>query len=244
MRRGGYGAPRAGCALMRPALRAVLLAALGGLATPAPAQDGLAMGQVQSPVLTLDLDRLLAETAYGRRLSADILARGEALDAENERIAAELTARERSLTERRPAMDPDAFRAEADAFDAEVRRIREEQDAKQRELEAAVAEGRVAFIEVARPVLGQLMRESGAAVIIERRDVFLSASLVDVTDEAIAAIDAAVGEGEGTATPGAPLGQPTEEPSDGGEAAPPAVANPAPGPAPQAAPAPGAPGGG
>ena len=50
------------------------------------------MGQVQSPVLTIDVDRLLAETAFGRRLSEEILARGEALTEENDRIAAELTA--------------------------------------------------------------------------------------------------------------------------------------------------------
>lgn len=204
---------------MRPGLRRILAMAVLALAAPvaAPvlAQDGLAMGQVQSPVLTIDLNRLLAETAYGRRLSAEILERGQALDAENERIAADLTARERSLTERRPTMDPDAFRAEADAFDAEVRRIRDEQDTKQRDLEAAVGEGRDAFLRAARPVLGELMRDSGAAVIIERSDVFLSASLVDVTDEAIAAIDAAIGEGQ--AAPAGAEGVPAPE-SDAGAA--------------------------
>ncbi len=235
---------------MRRALRAILAATLGGLAAPVPAQDGLAMGQVQSPVLTIDLDRLLAETAYGRRLSADILERGEALEAENERIAAELTAQERTLTERRPTMAPDAFRAEADAFDAEVRRIRAEQDAKQRELEAAVADGRDAFLQAARPPLGKLMRESGAAVIIERRDVFLSASLVDVTDEAIAAIDAAIGEGAAApeagpeaasdVPPEVPLAAPPEAPPGVSEASPPA-ADPDP---PLAEPAPEAPSGG
>jgi hypothetical protein len=39
------------------------------------------------------------------------------------------------------------------------------------------------------------MIDSGAAVILQRRDVFLSASLVDITDEAIAAIDTELGEG-------------------------------------------------
>ncbi len=219
---------------MRPGLRGILAAALGVLAatTPALAQDGLAMGQVQSPVLTIDLNRLLAETAYGRRLSAEILERGEALQAENDRIYADLTARERSLTERRPSMDPDAFRAEAEAFDAEVRRIREEQDAKSQALEAAVGQGRQTFEEAARPVLGELMRESGAAVIIERRDVFLSASLVDVTDEAIAAIDAAVGEGE--AAPAAPPAGEGSGPIGGSGPAPVPAPRPVPEPEPQA----------
>jgi Skp family chaperone for outer membrane proteins len=185
-------------------LRALLAAAVLA-AAPAAAQEGLSMGQVQSSILTIDVDRLLAETLYGQRISADVRARGETLAAENERLAAELTAEERSLTERRPMMDPEAFRAEADAFDAKVQRIRSEQDAKERALEAAVAEGRAAFLEAATPVLARLMAESGAVAMLERRSVFLSAAAIDVTEEAIAAVDAAIGEGQ-------PLPAPAEVP--------------------------------
>lgn len=199
---------------MRPLARALAALLAVALAAPAVAQDSLSMGQVQSPVLTLDVDRLLAETAFGRRLTADILARGEALKVENDRIASDLTAEERSLTERRPGMDPEAFRAEANAFDERVQRVRTEQDAKQRALEAAVGEGRDAFLRAATPTLARLMQDSGAAVIIERRDVFLSASLVDVTDEAIAAIDAGLGDGADLALPEpmAPADPPAQPP--------------------------------
>lgn len=168
---------------------------LAGLAGPAGAQDGPSVGPVRSAVLTVDVERLLDETLFGQRLTADLNARVDALQAENEGIEAALTARERSLTERRPGMDPEAFRAEADAFDADVTRTRSEQDAKQRALEVTVAEGRDAFLAAAAPVLTDLMAQSGAAVILERRDVFLGASAVDVTDEAIAAIDAGIGAG-------------------------------------------------
>ena len=178
---------------LRDLIAATLLAASLGL-SPADAQVDPVMGQVQTPILTIDVDRLLVETAVGRRLSAEILASGEALTTENDRIASELTAEERSLTERRPAMDPEAFRAAADAFDQKVQQVRQEQDSKQRALEQALSEGRDALLEVARPTLALLMRESGAAVILERRDVFLSASVVDITDEAIAAIDASAAD--------------------------------------------------
>lgn len=198
------------------ALVAALLAvALSGAlpAGTARAQDDLAMGRVQSSVLIIDVDRLLAETAYGRRLSEDILRRGEALDAENDRIAAALTAEERSLTERRPTMDPQAFRAEADAFDARVQRIRTEQDAKQQALESAVAEGRDAFLAAATEALSGLMRDREASVIMERRDVFLNISAVDVTDDAIGAIDAAIGSGEAADAPSDEV-QPDGAPAD------------------------------
>lgn len=177
-------------------LRALVAALLLGLASgPALAQDDLSMGQVRSPILTIDVDRLLAETRYGKRLDEDLRAREEALAAENRRIEAELTSEERDLTARRPTMEVESFRAEAEAFDARVQRIRAEQDAKEQALTDSVEQGRAAFLNAATPVLARLMIDRGAAVILERRDVFLSASLVDITDEAIAAIDAQLGDG-------------------------------------------------
>ncbi|TNC69494.1 OmpH family outer membrane protein [Rubellimicrobium roseum] len=177
---------------MRGRLVALLLA-LAPLG--AVAQDDLALGQVQSPVLVIDAGRLLAESRAGQAIDADLRARADALAAENRQLEAELTSEERALTERRPTMEVEAFRAEAEAFDARVQAIRSEQDAKQRELEEAVDRSREDFLTAVRPVLAQLMIESGAAVILERREVFLSVGLVDVTDEAIAAIDAEMGEG-------------------------------------------------
>lgn len=206
-------------ALILPALLA--MAPLGAVAqegSPAPA------GEVQSPILTIDVERLLAETRFGRRLAEDLQARADALDAENERLRLELVEEERSLTERRPSMEGEAFRVEADAFDSRVQRIRAEQDAKQEALAASVEEDRRTFLNAATPVLGRLMIESGAAVILNRRDVFLSASLVDITDEAIAAIDAELGDGSEVAVPAPP--EPAEAPTL--EAAPPAAEEPGP----------------
>ena len=50
-------------------------------------------------------------------------------------------------------------------------------------------------------VLTALMAERGATVMLERRDVFLGASRADVTEEAIAAIDEAIGAGASEAAP-------------------------------------------
>ncbi len=196
-------------------LRAAILAlALAGAPWAASAQG--APEQVQSPILTIDLDRLLDVTRFGQRLADDLQARVDALDAENEQLRLELVEEERSLTERRPSMEVDAFRAEADAFDARVQRIRAEQDAKQAALAASVEQDRRTFLDAVTPILGRLMVDSGAVVILDQRDVFLRANAVDITDEAIAAIDAELGDG------------PT---SSGTEAAEPPLANEEAGPA-------------
>lgn len=199
--------------------RALLVSAC--LALPAgtgAAQEGLPLGQVQSPILTIDADRLIEGSLYGQRIAEDLGRRTEALAAENERLAQELQAEERSLTERRPLMEVEAFRAEAEAFDQRVQRIRAEQDAKQAALEDAVEQGRQVFLNAVSPVLARLMVESGAAVILERREVFLSAGLIDVTDEAIAAVDEALGDGrelvEPGAAPEAPGPAPAPQPSE------------------------------
>lgn len=198
-------------------LRALILPLILTLAPlGAGAQEPSGPAQIQSPILTIDVDRLLAGTLYGRRMAEELRARTEALAAENERLRLELTGEEQSLTDRRPTMEVEDFRAEADAFDARVQRIRQEQDAKQQALEATVEEGRQRFLNDVTPVLGGLMIESGAAVILERRDVFLSASLVDITEEAIRAIDARLGDGITLPEQPEPAPGAAAEPADGG----------------------------
>ncbi|MGR3634079.1 MAG: OmpH family outer membrane protein [Limimaricola soesokkakensis] len=177
-----------------------LMLALGGPAlaqrvadpaAPAPAQTPAAAGGI----VVLDTDRLFSESLFGQRLAADLQAQTEALVEENRRIEAELTAEEQDLTRRRPSMTPGAFRAEAEAFDARVQEIRRERDAKERALQQEAASGREIFLAAAGPALGQVMLERGASIILDRRAVFLSTSAVDITDAALAAVDAAIGDG-------------------------------------------------
>ncbi len=176
-----------------------MLALVGWLAVfapaPVPAQQ---LGLVQSPILTIDAERLFAESAFGKRVAREISTQSAVLTSENRRIEAELTAEEKDLTTRRPGMDPKDFRKLADAFDAKVQEIRRTQDAKARALAQRQEAARATFLNTARPVLAALMKEAGAAVILERSSVFLSADVSDVTDLAISRIDEVLGEGPDT----------------------------------------------
>lgn len=185
------------------ALRALLAAALLGLVPVAAVAQGTA---VQPPVLrggvlTIDPDRLFAQSLFGKRVLADAQSQTEALAAENRQIEAQLTAEEKDLTAKRPTMSPQDFRVEADAFDARVQDIRKQQDAKERALKGIVTKGREAFFNAARPELGRLMLGRGAVAILDRRSLFLSVAVIDVTDAAIAAIDSAIGDGAQLAPP-------------------------------------------
>lgn len=146
-------------------------------------------------ILTLDQERLFAESLWGKRVAAGIEADSAALAAENRRIEAELTAEERKLTDERAGMDAAAFRAAADAFDARVTEIRRAQDERAREIGRRTEIERQKFFAAALPALSEALRAQGALVILDRRAIFLAADIIDVTDEMIAAVDKAIGTG-------------------------------------------------
>lgn len=189
-------------------MRWVVGAVLGLLLLPQAlwAQDAtqLPVGQIRSPVLIIDTERVFAESLFGLRVAADVQRDSEALVAENRRIEAALTEEERGLTLRRPSMAVPDFRAEADAFDARVQGIRQAQDAKQSALQDGIVTGRDQFLKAATPVLGRLMQDSGASVILDRRSVFLGIGTIDITDQAIVRINAEIGDGTSLSAPALP----------------------------------------
>ncbi|WP_082899358.1 OmpH family outer membrane protein [Sulfitobacter sp. EhC04] len=154
-------------------------------------------GSVVSPVLTIDSERVFQQSDFGQRVAAEEREKLSALESENREIEAQLETEERALTEKRAQMTPEAFRVLADAFDAKVQETRTAQDTKFRELSAQFDAERVKFQQAAAPVFEQLMREAGAAVILERRSVFASATVVEITEEAIALLNETLGDGTG-----------------------------------------------
>ncbi|MEL6168455.1 MAG: OmpH family outer membrane protein [Pseudomonadota bacterium] len=173
-----------------------LFAGLLALSISASGGGALAQGEaptfeVPPPVVTINQDRLFEETILGRRIVEEVERRAEQLATENRRIEADLIEEEQALTARRPTLSVEEFRRLADAFDAKVQRLREEQDAKSRAVQRFSDDTRQDFFAQVVPILGELLRERGALIVIDRRDVFLSADSIDITDAAIAAIDAA-----------------------------------------------------
>ncbi len=153
----------------------------------------------QEPVvslLTLDQDRLFGESAFGKALLQREQQATKALDEENALIEAELIAEEQELTARRRTLPAEEFAALATSFDDKVERIRTEQDAKARDLTLSRDAERKEFLRAAGPILGKLMSEKGAVAIMDKRTVVLALSAIDITDEAIARVDAELGSGK------------------------------------------------
>jgi Skp family chaperone for outer membrane proteins len=195
-------------------LASLMIAALAGAAgaqqnieTP---EFEVTAGELVAAILTVDIDRLFSQSQFGQRVAQSYAEEREALTMENSRIAAALREEELALATQRADMAPSVFRTEAEAFDEKAQSIRRAQDAKVRALEDTLVQGRDQFLEVTRPILGQLMVDRGAFAILDRRSVLLSLGSIDVTDDAIARIDAAIGDGaDATQETGPDLGPDT-----------------------------------
>lgn len=162
------------------------------LSGPVAAQQ---LGVPQTGVVTLSSERLFTNSAFGQRIREEIEAEGSLLAEENERIVAELSQEEKELTEKRSDLSAEDFRPLAEAFDAKVQTHREGQRAKLDALARRTEEAQQTFFEMAQPVLIDLLREFGATVMIERSNVVVSTS--DITEAAIARINATIGDGRG-----------------------------------------------
>jgi Skp family chaperone for outer membrane proteins len=177
-------------------LLSAMLAIPGATAGPALAQgDARETTQSASGVLVLNQERLIGQSEYGQRIQRELEAASAALSAENRRIEADLTQEELELTELRDTIPAEEFRGLADEFDARVEAIRAAQEAKARDITEQADAAQAQFFERAAPILLDIVRSRGAAVLMDSRAVLLSAESVDVTEQAIAAIDEALGDG-------------------------------------------------
>lgn len=166
-----------------------LLAAFAALAF---ASHVLAQEVQPAPLLTLDQDRFFLESDFGRAAAERERTATAALEQENKRIEAELVAEEQALTEQRKTLSAAEFAARAEAFDQKVERIRSEQDSKARALTDAREADRQEFLKAAVPVLGKLLTERGGTAILDKNLVIVSLSAIDITTEAIVAVNEAL----------------------------------------------------
>ena len=167
-------------------------------------------GLLASPVVTLDQDALFSNSAFGQRVQRALEKDRAALAQENRRIEAALVQEELQLTQIREETPPGTFAEMADAFDRKVQQMREAQDSKSVQLQQRLDRERQTFLNEAGPVLAELVRRRGAYVVIDRNAILLAFDGVDITTEAVAAIDAAIGSGDTEQLTPSPSQRPTE----------------------------------
>jgi len=176
---------------MRQTLAALSFGLAALFAPPALTQPNLSAPQ--SPVLVIETERLFVETDFGQASLQAIEDQARRLASESREIDAQLIQEESELTQARPSLTPEDFRARADAFDEKVLRLRRERDEASTQLGRAREEAETILRNAALPILAQIVLDRGAVVVLERRGVFIVDDAIDITDEAISRINAQLG---------------------------------------------------
>ena len=161
--------------------------------------------QVGQALRTIDEERLFQQSRFGQRVAREIDAASRALEAQNDALLAELTAREAELTEKRSEMSLEEFRAAASAFDLRAESTRREQAEKRARLVQFEEAERRRFFTAVAPVLQEVLAQVGAQILIDSRAVIIGVPGMDMTPEAVAAIDEVLDDG---GTPPFPLNLP------------------------------------
>lgn len=141
--------------------------------------------------LVVEQEKLLAESLYGKeivRIEAD--KRQELID-EGRNLDRLFEEEERRLTDLRARTEPEKFREMADFFDAKVITTRREQEEKALDLNAENEEGRRRFLATIGPILLEILNETGASAVVERRSLLIAKQDLNITDEVIKRLDAA-----------------------------------------------------
>ncbi|WP_420863532.1 OmpH family outer membrane protein [Algirhabdus cladophorae] len=177
----------------------MLLALAASLCGAASAQTGgqpqFPIGQLPTPILTVEPDRLFSQSDFGIRIADELAREREILLEDKTAIENQLRVEEQQLTDQRADLSAAEFTALADAFDQKVQQLRRDQDERSRAFSAKLDRSRQDFFAFALPVLADMVRQSGAVAILERRTVFLAADAIDITDQAIARINTELGDG-------------------------------------------------
>lgn len=181
-------APR-GLALRRAVARGLL-----ALALLAPVPLAAADTDQRSPVLVVDFDEVFRQSARGKEILREFDTRSRELADEIARIDLEMATEEKLLTDKRATLPAAEFRALADAFDAKVQALRAAQDARALELSRDQANARLDFRQTAFPILGQLMLDAGAVLVVEKRNVLVFNDAIDVSEITAERLDAAFAE--------------------------------------------------
>ena len=160
--------------------------------TPADAKP------LAAPILTVDQDVLFDASDWGKRTQRVLDQEGSKIEAENERLAAQLSAEEATLTQQRGSLDPAEFRRLAEAFDTRATEVRRQRAQVVQDLNAWAESDRAAFYRAALPLMGEMMQERGAVAVLDRRTVFVSVDAIDLTQDLVVRLNAELGDGAGT----------------------------------------------
>jgi Skp family chaperone for outer membrane proteins len=141
--------------------------------------------QKLSAIAILDQESLFSNTKWGKNILKNVEDKVFQLATENRKIESELELEELNLTKVRKIAAKIEFDVLAIEFDNKVKKIREEQSLKQREINNYLNENRKLFFEKITPILLNYIDELGIEVLLNKDTVALASLGSDITQSAI-----------------------------------------------------------
>ena len=141
--------------------------------------------QKLSAIAVLDQESLFLETFWGKNILKNVEEKVTDLAAENRLIEGELELEEFNLTKVRKITAKIEFDVLAIEFDNKVKKIRDQQSSKQREINNYLNENRKLFFEKVTPILLNYIDELGIEVLLNKDTVALASLGSDITKSAI-----------------------------------------------------------
>ena len=141
--------------------------------------------QKLSAIAVLDQESLFLETFWGKNILKNVEEKVTDLAAENRLIEGELELEEFNLTKVRKITAKIEFDVLAIEFDNKVKKIRDQQSSKQREINNYLNENRKLFFEKITPILLNYIDELGIEVLLNKDTVALASLGSDITQSAI-----------------------------------------------------------
>ena len=146
----------------------------------------------KSGLFTVDMTKLLRSSEFGKNIiAANNIARKK-LQSENEELEKKLLLEEKKLSELRKTLSVEEFRPKALEFDKKVSIIRAEQGKKEEILNKKVRKEETDFFKRIYPLLYEILIERGGLILVDQRNIILWDNSVDITDDAIQAINQAL----------------------------------------------------
>ena len=146
----------------------------------------------KSELFTVDMTKLFRSSEFGKNIiAANNIARKK-LQSENEELEKKLLLEEKELSELRKTLSVEEFRPKALEFDKRVSIIRAEQGKKEEILNKKVRKEETDFFKRIYPLLYEILIERGGLILVDQRNIILWDNSVDITDDAIQAINQAL----------------------------------------------------
>ena len=138
-----------------------------------------------SAIAVLDQESLFSETYWGKNILKNVEKKVTELATENRFIEDELELEEFNLTKVRKITAKIEFDVLAIEFDNKVKKIRDQQSLKQREINNYLNVNRKLFFEKITPILLNYIDELGIEVLLNKDTVALASLGSDITKSAI-----------------------------------------------------------